>query len=197
MQAHAPQPEKKQDTARVAQARGEIAQLRWQAQRGHIALAYLDETGFEAAPPNRRAWSVRGQQHRIQAHRGRRLNVMAALLADGALHHFAHHHALDGQLFVGFLGWLHQHVDKPLTVILDNASIHRARYIQPMLEILKKQGVTLYFLPSYSPELNRIEILWRHIKYQWLPPERRDPDELERDINHIVHGFGVTFHMSF
>lgn len=102
-----------------------------------------------------------------------------------------------GGCSLAFLVWLRQHVDKPLTVILDNASIHRARYIQPMLEILKARGVTLYFLPPYSPELNRIEILWRHIKYKWLPPERRDPDQLERDINHIVQGFGVTFHMSF
>jgi len=25
------------------------------------------------------------------------------------------------------------------------------------------------FLPSYSPELNLIELLWRKIKYEWLP----------------------------
>ncbi|MDD5275924.1 MAG: transposase [Methylovulum sp.] len=27
----------------------------------------------------------------------------------------------------------------------------------------------IYFLPPYSPELSRIEILWRKIKYEWLP----------------------------
>jgi transposase len=26
-----------------------------------------------------------------------------------------------------------------------------------------------YYLPPYSPELNRIEILWRKIKYEWIP----------------------------
>jgi transposase len=26
----------------------------------------------------------------------------------------------------------------------------------------------LKYLPPYSPELNLIEILWRHIKYRWL-----------------------------
>jgi transposase len=25
------------------------------------------------------------------------------------------------------------------------------------------------YLPPYSPELNLIEILWRRIKYTWLP----------------------------
>ncbi|MDR1180459.1 MAG: transposase, partial [Bacteroidales bacterium] len=28
-----------------------------------------------------------------------------------------------------------------------------------------------FFLPPYSPELNKIEILWRFIKYKWLPFE--------------------------
>ncbi len=30
---------------------------------------------------------------------------------------------------------------------------------------LHGQGVTLYFLPPYSPELNRIEKLWHLVKY--------------------------------
>ncbi|MEG2480357.1 MAG: transposase, partial [Mucinivorans sp.] len=31
------------------------------------------------------------------------------------------------------------------------------------------QDLWIYYLPPYSPELNIIEILWRFIKYQWLP----------------------------
>jgi transposase len=29
--------------------------------------------------------------------------------------------------------------------------------------------VWAWFLPAYSPELNPIEILWKKIKYEWLP----------------------------
>ncbi|WP_415873359.1 transposase [Burkholderia ubonensis] len=25
----------------------------------------------------------------------------------------------------------------------------------------------LFYLPPYSPELNLIEIVWRHLKYRW------------------------------
>jgi transposase len=32
----------------------------------------------------------------------------------------------------------------------------------------REKGLSLFFLPTYSPELNLIEILWRFIKYQWL-----------------------------
>ena len=33
---------------------------------------------------------------------------------------------------------------------------------------MKKKGLTIFYLPTYSPELNIIEILWRFIKYEWL-----------------------------
>ena len=33
----------------------------------------------------------------------------------------------------------------------------------------EKKGLFLYFLPAYAPELNLIEILWRFIKYFWIP----------------------------
>ncbi|MFT5934161.1 MAG: transposase [Hydrogenophaga sp.] len=55
------------------------------------------------------------------------------------------------ELFAGFLGLLLKHVGKPLIVIVDNASVHTAKAIKPMLEQLKQKGLTLYFLPPYSP----------------------------------------------
>ena len=58
--------------------------------------------------------------------------------------------------FSGFLSLLHKHVAKPITVILDNASIHNAKSERHIIEDLKKQGLTLYFLPPDSPELNKI-----------------------------------------
>ncbi|WP_404935717.1 transposase [Paraburkholderia fungorum] len=62
-------------------------------------------------------------------------------------------------LFVGFLGLLVEHVGKPLTVILDNASVRTARALRPYLGLLQTKDLTLCFLPPYSPELNRIEKL--------------------------------------
>ena len=67
-------------------------------------------------------------------------------------------------LFVGFLGLLVEHVGKPLVVILDNASVHKAKEIEPLLKVLQGKGLKLYFLPPYSPELNRIEKLWHKMK---------------------------------
>ena len=115
--------------------------------RGEIELAYVDEAGFAQAQPNRSAWTRVGKQHMIYAKRGKRLNVMGALLSSGQLFTVKYWETATAMLFAGFLGLLTEYVGKPLTVILDNASIHKSKAIQPLLKVLAKRGLTLYFLP--------------------------------------------------
>ena len=49
----------------------------------------------------------------------------------------------------------------PITVVLDNAKYQRNRVVQALAAEL---SITLLYLPSYSPNLNLIERLWRFIK---------------------------------
>lgn len=160
-------------------------------------MAYLDEAGFSAVHPNRSAWTPKGQRHLIEAKRGRRLNVLAALLSSGRLVSAQYWQTTTADVFVGFLAWLKQRVSKPLTVILDNASIHTAKRIRPFVQWLGKQGVTLYFLPAYSPELNRIERLWHKIKHTWMDFKCRTPAVLQADVTHILNNFGTTYKFDF
>ena len=98
------------------------------------------------------------------------------------------------ELFAGFLGLLVEQVNnKPLTVILDNASVHTAKAIGPLIEQLKKKGLTLYFLPPYSPELNRIEILWRKVKYEWMTFKIRDANTLQADLEKFFEYYLLIF----
>lgn len=54
-------------------------------------------------------------------------------------------------------------------IVLDNASIHTGALFKDPLERRLRQRVIICWLPTYSPELNLVEILWRKIKYEWLP----------------------------
>jgi transposase len=51
----------------------------------------------------------------------------------------------------------------PITLVLDNARYQRNATVQALADQL---GITLLFLPSYSPNLNLIERLWRFLKRQ-------------------------------
>jgi transposase len=50
-----------------------------------------------------------------------------------------------------------------------SASIHRSEAFEDRRPYWKKHGLIIKYLSPYSPELNLIEILWRRIKYTWLP----------------------------
>ncbi len=58
---------------------------------------------------------------------------------------------------------------KKTVVILDNASTHTSAEFKENIEKWEAQGLTIQPIAAYSPELNLIEILWRKIKYEWIP----------------------------
>lgn len=148
LEAHAPRGKKKRDADAFNKARQDIEELRRRAQAGEIELAYLDEAGFAQVHPNRSAWTQVGEQHCIDAPRGERLNVMAAWLSSGEIVPAHYWKTTNALVFLGFLMQLLARVSKPLVVILDNASIHKAQAIQWALKVLQeKKGLTLYFLP--------------------------------------------------
>ena len=167
------------------------------ADRGEIDVAYCDEAGFAPAHPNRSAWTPVGECHASDALRGKRLNVVGALLSSGELFTMKLWETMTAMLFAGFLGLLMKHVGKPLVVILDNASVHKAKAIEPLLKLLERQGLKLYFLPPYSPELNRIEKLWHKIKYEGMAFKARDAKTLEADVEEILAGFGEKYTLDF
>lgn len=57
------------------------------------------------------------------------------------------------------------HPIDPLTIVLDNA---RYQHCKLVLAHAAARGITLLFLPPYSPNLNLIERLWKFIKKDCL-----------------------------
>ena len=52
-----------------------------------------------------------------------------------------------------------------MTLFLDNARYQKCGLVQALAEQL---NIELIYLPAYSPNLNLIERLWRHVKQQVL-----------------------------
>ncbi|MBD2410486.1 transposase [Nostoc calcicola FACHB-3891] len=52
-----------------------------------------------------------------------------------------------------------------ITVIIqDGASFHRSKKVQQHWQRWQQQGLYIFFLPPYSPQMNRIEDQWLHLK---------------------------------
>lgn len=53
----------------------------------------------------------------------------------------------------------------PITLIMDNARYQRCKYV---LDIADRLKIEILFLPTYSPNLNLIERLWKFVKKECL-----------------------------
>ena len=56
-------------------------------------------------------------------------------------------------------------VGLPITLVLDNARYQKCAVVQTLASSF---GIELLYLPSYSPNLNLIERLWRFVRKQSL-----------------------------
>ena len=66
----------------------------------------------------------------------------------------------------GAEGWVRE---RELKVVLDNYSVHKSEVVARAEPELARAGIKLEYLPSYSPELSRIEPDWNDIKQHHLP----------------------------
>ncbi len=53
------------------------------------------------------------------------------------------------------------HADMPVTLVLDNARYQKCKLVWALAESL---NIEMLYLPSYSPNLNLIERLWKFVK---------------------------------
>ncbi len=130
----------------------------------------FDEAGFGREPYIPYSWQDRGTVAKMPGRAGKRINVIGAYsLMAGNIQTEMFDRNIKSVDVVAFLDKLGEKLEKPLVVMVDNASIHTADKVMEKLPAWEKKGLYVYHLPTYSPELNLIEIVWRMVKYKWLP----------------------------
>ena len=91
-----------------------------------------------------------------------------------------------------------EQIIKRTYVLVDNAPMHRSKaFIQQIPKWVEK-GLIVKYLPTYSPELNLIEILWRFMKYYWLPVSAYASfASLKAAVEDILTRFGTDYQIIF
>lgn len=105
---------------------------------------------------------------------------------------------VDAKVVIDFFNDFVNQITKTTVVILDNASIHTSKLFKAEIDKWKKLGLQLLFLPAYSPELNKIEILWKQMKYHHHKLEAYlSFDNLHQHVNKLLDGFGTNYDINF
>ncbi len=154
-----------------------------------IDLWFLDQSGFCPTLPTGYGWGRRGRRLAVphEAPQGRRVNVVGALApyapAGSRLVSETRRKAegrYDAAAHLAFVRRLAAepaaHRARPCVVVLDNYSVHHSQAVKDALPALIADGIHFCFLPPYSPELNPIEPVWRHLKYEDLPVRSHPTD---------------------
>jgi transposase len=163
------------------------------AARGDHDLFYLDQCGFAPTMPTSYTWAREGTRPllRYEAPQRRRVNALGALAPFGPRPRFVYETrlagagTLDGEALLDFVCRelvglpggraaldalpAASRRERPCTVVLDNYGVHHSKPVKAALVRLEALGVSLYYLPAYSPKLNRIEPEWHALKYDRLP----------------------------
>lgn len=164
-------------------------------------LYYYDESRFCLVSNVPRAWQAPGKAQAIAlpATRGPGINVAGFLRHDGTdFHAYSTTESLDSQDVILFFNDFCQQLTQPTVVVLDNASTHRSAAFKAQIPFWESQGLTLFYLPPYSPELNRIEILWRCAKHQWLHPRAyRSFIDLANELRIMLNKIGGECKIEF
>jgi transposase len=188
----------KRDEVDFQAAQAELAGFRADAEAGEIDFYYFDEAGFTLDPGVPYAWQTVGETIEIPAASSDRINVLAFLSPDFRFHPFIFEKTIDSEIVIACFDSLSQIITKPTLVVIDGAPTHKSDAFQARLEEWEARGLYTYLLPAYSPELNLIEILWRMIKYHWLPLTAYESfKDLMRSLIQVLKGVGSKYQIDF
>ena len=164
-------------------------------------MFYFDQTGFNLTPSIPYAWQPRGRTLALPSAASPRANVLGFLSpTNQSQFHTVIGRVTSATVIAALDAFAAQtaRAGKLRLVVLDNAPIHTSRAFQARVTDWFRQGVGLHWLPPYCPELNLIEILWRKIKYEWLPPRAYlGFDHLKSELQNILDQFGSKYMITF
>lgn len=138
--------------------------IRRRARRVGAQIFFADEAGVRSDYHSGTTWGRRGQTPVVPSTGARfGANLISAISAQGQLRFMLTKGRVTAPVFMDFLKRLLVNAPTPLFVIVDGHPTHRANSVARF--VAAQEGkLALFFLPSYSPELNPDELVWNDLK---------------------------------
>jgi len=169
----------------MRRAAGSVERLDWEA--GH--LVFIDESNARTNLVRQYGRCLRGRRLVSYAPHGhwKTTTFVAALRQDGFTAPMVLDGAMDGKAFLAYV----QQVLVPTLkqgdlVVMDNLASHKRTGVR---ESIEAAGGRLLYLPSYSPDLNPIELAFSKLKWLLRSAAERTVDALWSRLGQLLDHF--------
>jgi len=152
-----------------------------QAKKENAEIHWGDETGVQTDAYRVRGFAPKGNAPvvKLPAQKSS-INMISSITNQGQMRFLMYRGTMNCQLLIKFMTRLIKDAGRKVFLVLDNLRSHHGKVVQEWLSA-HKEAIEVFYLPSYSPELNPDEYLNGDLKlrvHSGLPA--RNQKELER-----------------
>ena len=137
----------------------EYPAIQAQAKQEDAEIYWGDETGLRNDCQHERGYAPKGKTPVIRLNAKREsINMISAVTNQGKVRFSFFEGGMNAEVLIEFMRRLVRDAQRKVILILDNLRVHHAKVVKTWLEKHKEQ-IEVFYLPSYSPELNPDEYL--------------------------------------
>lgn len=143
----------------------EYPKIAKEAKKAGATIYFADEASVRSDYHAGTTWAPVGQTPVIQATGARfSVNMISAITPRGQLKFSIIDGTMNAAKFIDFCKRLLKDTDGPVVLIVDGHPVHRSIAVRDWVASTEGQ-FTLHRLPSYSPQLNPDEWVWKNVKH--------------------------------
>jgi transposase len=140
-------------------------EIKKRAKREKADMYWGDETTVKACDVRGRGYAPRGKTPVVnRTEKKENVSMVSAITNKGKIYWKLHEGSVNAEKFKEFVERLVRGKKRKVFLILDNAKTHHSKILTGWVEENKKR-VALFYLPSYSPDLNPDEHVNADVKY--------------------------------
>lgn len=161
--------------------------IKKEAKKEKAEIFFGDEAGVRSDYHGGTTWGIKGQTPIIRTTGARfSLNMLSAVSAQGGMRFMTHKGKVNSAVFCDFLNRLIHNAKNKIFLILDGHPVHKSLKVKKFIESTGGR-LRIYYLPSYSPELNPDEQVWNNVKGKIGRSTIKGPDDLDKKVRgHLI-----------
>ena len=139
-------------------------QIKKRAKKLGATIYFEDEAGIRSDFHAGTTWAEKGQTPVVKVTGARfSTNMISAISTRGHLRFMVNQGTVTADVLCDFLKRLMHNAQQPIFLIWDGHPTHKSKKVHKCIDSFEGK-LEVYFLPSYSPELNPTEQVWRSVK---------------------------------